>query len=252
MMNWKEKFLAAGIHLGLSAFIAALAAVLVFVVWYPYPYREISGGRELFLLVVGVDVVLGPLITLVIFNRKKPRAELARDLALVVLIQLSALSYGLWTVFIARPVHLVFEIDRFRVVHAVDIDEALLPKTPEGIRALPLWGPSLLAVRPFKDSKESFDATMAALSGADIGARPDMWMTYAAARQGVVKVSKPVADLQRRFPEKAAELNAALQKAGRTGESVAYVPMVSRNIFWTVLVDPRTADVVGFVPLDPF
>ena len=251
-MNWKEKFLAAGIHLGLSAFIAALAAVLVFAVWYPYPYREISGGRELFLLVVGVDVVLGPLITLVIFNQKKPRTELARDLAVVVLIQLSALCYGLWTVSIARPVHLVFEIDRFRVVHAVDIDETLLPKAPEGIRAMPLWGPSLLAVRPFKDSKESFDATMAALSGADIGARPELWMAYSSARAEVLKASKPVADLQKRFPEKAAELNAAAQKTGRPAESLAYVPMVGRNIFWTVLVDPGTADVVGFVPLDPF
>ena len=52
-------------------------ALLVFAVWYPYPYREISGGRDLFLLVVAVDVVLGPLITFAVFNRAKPRARTA-------------------------------------------------------------------------------------------------------------------------------------------------------------------------------
>ena len=126
MINWKERLGAAGIHLGISLAIAALAALLVFGLWYPYPYREISGGRELFLLVVSVDVILGPLITLAVFNRAKPWMELRRDLAVVALIQLAALGYGLWTVSVARPVHLVFEIDRFRVVHAIDVDEAQL------------------------------------------------------------------------------------------------------------------------------
>jgi hypothetical protein len=49
-----------------------VAAALVFGVWYPYPYREISGGRELFLIVVTVDVIWGHCITLAVFNRTKP------------------------------------------------------------------------------------------------------------------------------------------------------------------------------------
>lgn len=108
MQNWKGRLRASGIHLGLSLGIAALAAVVVFGLWYPYPYREISGGRSLFMLVVSVDVVMGPLITLVIFNRAKPRRELMVDFSVVALLQLAALSYGMWTVFVARPVHVVF------------------------------------------------------------------------------------------------------------------------------------------------
>ena len=77
--------------------------------WYPYPYRELSGGRELFALVVAVDVVLGPLITLVIFNPAKTRRHLVMDFTVIGLLQVAALAYGLWTVFVARPVHLVFE-----------------------------------------------------------------------------------------------------------------------------------------------
>ena len=94
MTDWKNRARAATIHLGLSVLIASGAALLVFAVWYPYPYREISGGRELFTLVVAVDVVLGPLITFVVFDRRKPVRELVRDLSVVVLLQLAALSHG--------------------------------------------------------------------------------------------------------------------------------------------------------------
>lgn len=110
---------AACIHFGISLLVALAAALLVFLVWYPYPYREISGGRELFMMVVAVDVVMGPLMTLTIFNLKKPMKERCRDLAIIGLLQLAALAYGLWTVSVARPVHLGYEIDRFRVVHAM-------------------------------------------------------------------------------------------------------------------------------------
>ena len=72
---WKSKFKTAGIHLGLSLGLAVLAALLVFYIWYPYPYREISGGRELFLLVVAVDVILGPLITLSVSNHREVKAH---------------------------------------------------------------------------------------------------------------------------------------------------------------------------------
>ena len=62
--------------------------------WYPYPYRELSGGRELFALVVAVDVVLGPLITLVIFNPAKTRRHLVMDFTVIGLLQVAALAYG--------------------------------------------------------------------------------------------------------------------------------------------------------------
>ncbi|MEO7640825.1 MAG: TfpX/TfpZ family type IV pilin accessory protein [Ramlibacter sp.] len=253
MTQWKERFVAAAIHFGLSLSIAGLAALLVFGLWYPYPYREISGGRELFLIVVAVDVILGPLITFVIFNRKKPMRELRRDLAVVVLIQLSALGYGLWTVFIARPVHLVFEIDRFRVVHAIDIDEELLKKKPAGIDAMPLLGPTMLAVRPFRDSNESADATLAALRGADLGARPDLWQTWDEGKSRALAAAKPVSQLKARFPARSAEIDSVLKDARiAKPESVLYLPLVGRKSFWTAFVDPVNADVIGFMPLDSF
>lgn len=249
---WRDRLAASAIHLGLSLCVAALAALLVFGIWYPYPYREISGGRDLFLLVVTVDVILGPLITLAVFNRKKPRTELRRDLAIVGLLQLAALAYGLWTVAVARPVHMVFEIDRFRVIHAIEIDPALVPKTPDGINALPLTGPTLLGLRAFKDSQEGMDATLAALQGLQLGARPDLWQTYEQSVPDILKAAKPVTLLKLRFAPQAADIDRVLSAAGHSDQNTLYLPMIGRKSFWTVFVDAKTAQVVGTMPLDSF
>lgn len=249
---WKRRLLAAGIHLGLSVLVAGLAAGLVFGVWYPYPYREISGGRELFLIVVAVDVIMGPLLTLTVFNMKKPIKELRRDLAVIAVLQLAALGYGIWTVAVARPVHLVFEMDRFRVVHAVDVPEEELKQAPVGLERLPLTGPTLLSLRDFANGKESFDATMAALQGVSLSARPGLWQTYERGRPKVLERAQPLAQLKSRFPDRAAEIDAALRPTGRAPASVSYVPMVGRQTFWTVLLDSNTAEVIAFVPIDSF
>jgi hypothetical protein len=255
---WKGRLKAAVIHLAISLVIAALAALLVFLVWYPYPYREISGGRSLFFLVVSVDVIMGPLMTLVVFNRSKPRRELSRDLSVIGLLQVAALAYGLWTMAVARPVHLVFEIDRFRVVHAIEIPTNLLGQAPADLQQLPLMGPTLLSVREFKDAKESFDATMAAMQGIPLSARPDLWQSYAAAKPQIVARARPLAELKIRFPTHAADLDQALVSSStasygtRPETSVGYVQMIDREKFWTVLIDVNTAEVIAFVPIDSF
>ena len=248
---WGDRARAALVHLGLSALVAALVALLVFALWYPYPYREISGGRELFQLVVAVGIVLGPLLTFAVFDRAKGMAVLKRDLVAIVALQLAGLAYGLWTVELARPVHMVFEYDRFRVVHRVDIPRELEDKVPAGIQLAPLTGPTLLALRPFRNAGEQGDFTMAALGGVHLSARPELWQTYEAGRAQVLQAARPVEDLKRKFPQRAGEIAAAL--GGRDPARVAYLPLVARKSeAWTVLLDAATAEVTGTLPLDSF
>ncbi len=249
---WRDRFQASGVHFCISLVIALAAALLVFALWYPYPYREISGGRELFLIVVTVDVILGPLITLAVFNRTKPMAELRRDLTIVALLQLGALGYGLWSVFVARPVHLVFEYDRFRVVHAIDVPEELLAKAPPDLDAMPLTGPTTLALREFHDEAEKMSATLAALKGVSLASRPDLWQSYAAARARVLAAAKPLGALQERFAQRRGDIDAVVAKTGRPASGLVYLPMVGRKAFWTVLLDATTAQVLAFIPLDSF
>ena len=94
------------IHLGISALIAATVVALVLAVWYPPPYFAGMGGPVLLRLLIGVDVVLGPLITLIVFDPAKPR--LKYDLMTIAALQVAALAYGGMVMFEARPVYNVF------------------------------------------------------------------------------------------------------------------------------------------------
>jgi hypothetical protein len=158
----------------------------------------------------------------------------------------------MWTAFVARPVHLVFEYDRFRVVHAIEVPGELLARAPAGLRTLPAFGVTVLALRPFRDTNENFEDTMAALQGLPLGARPDLWQPYPDARARVIEAAKPAALLRKRFPDRAAEIDRTIERTGRAPGAVLYLPLVGRKVFWTVFIDSSTAQVLGFLPLDSF
>lgn len=254
-ISLKTRLSAAGIHLTISLAVAAAAAWLVFGIWYPYPYREISGGRELFFIVIAVDVVMGPLLTLTVFNRNKPTGELRRDLTIIGLLQLMALAYGLWTVSVARPVHLVFEMDRFRVVHAIEVPETELDQAPPELQHLPWTGPTLLSLRAFQNDKEKMDTTLAALGGSPLGARPGLWQGYGKARPQIIAAAKPLSELKTRFPAQAGAIDVASKSApgaSNSAKALGYLPMAGRDRYWTAVLDLNTTEVIAFVPIDSF
>lgn len=252
MVNMKDKARASAIHLALSMLVAAAAALLVFGLWFPGPYRELAGGRELFLLVVGVDVVIGPVITFVVFNRAKRRREIFTDFAVIGLLQLAALGYGMWTVYEARPVHLVFEYHRLAVVHAADLEPGSLQKAPSELRTLPLTGPTLLSLRPFKSPDEEYDSTMAAIGGVPQAMQPALWQPWEAARADILREAKPVAVLRARYPAQAPQIDAAIAQTGRPEAQLLTLPLLGRKAAWTVLLDTQSVQPVAFLPLDSF
>lgn len=242
---------AALIHLCLSAAVAALAALLVFGLWYPTPFREISGGRELFLIVIAVDVVLGPVITFAIFDRRKPRRELQRDLAVVALLQLAGLAYGMHTVFVVRPVVMALEGSRLRVIRALDLDQPELAKAPIELQHMPLWGIQLVATRPPRlDEKQQ--ATEMGLAGVDIGMRPEFWLPTSTTGAAMAKAAHPLAELRKRFSSRAAELDAAIADTRRPAETLKFLPILARRTDWVALVDAATGSIVGYAPFDGF
>jgi hypothetical protein len=110
----------------------------------------------------------------------------------------------------------------------------------------------LLGVRTFRDSRESQDATIAALEGLQIGARPDLWEPIETSRTRMKAAALPIGSLLTRHPREAEAIRQALQSGGRTVEGTAYLPVVGRKTFWTAFIDPATANVVAYYPLDPY
>lgn len=242
----------AGCHLAINVVVAALVAILVFYIWYPYPYQQMLGGLGLFALVAGIDVVCGPVLTAVLANPKKSTREMLVDIALVAIIQISALVYGLHTVAIARPVAVVFEVDRFVVVSAVDIHQESLNKAAAPFNRLPWFGQERVAIRPVRNAAEKdLDLTFS-LQGIEPSMRPDRWEADSnQTRESIRQKMQPLSRLQQHYPQNA-ELAAAVQKSGMAPDKLYYLPFTSyNNKEWTVLLDEQ-ADFKGFVPLDAF
>ena len=103
-------------HLLISVAVALLAALLVFRFWYPVPTSQMLNVSAIYAVLLLVDVVCGPLLTLVLASPVKPQRELVLDLSMIALIQLGGLGYGLHTLESARPVAYVFEGDRLVIV----------------------------------------------------------------------------------------------------------------------------------------
>ena len=243
---------AAVVHLICSVAVALLAGLLVFGLWYPHPYADLSGGRELFLLVMAVDVVCGPLLTAVIFNPAKPRAELWRDLGLVVLIQLGALGYGLSTVWQVRPLFLVMELDRFKVVAEPDLQGASPAELSIPLR--PTWfaGPTTVAVREFKDRQEQQVVMFETLSGGrDLAARPDFYLRYddESARKSWLRAKKLDPFLEK-YPAQSIALSKLATEKRANPADWRYLPVVGRQD-WIAIID-NDGQIQGFLPGDGF
>ncbi len=243
---------AAVVHLLLSVVVAGLVTVLVFGAWFPAPLPELTGGTRLLWLVVGVSVVCGPLLTLVVCNPAKPRAELWRDLGLVVLIQLAALGYGLHVVWQARPVYLVQEIDRFKVIALPDLEQAELAQLPPALQPRWLGGPIIVAIRGPKDAAEEQKVMSESVQGGrDYAERAEFYLPYegAAALKSLLR-AKPLSVFLEKQPS---QRNAAADLAASKGLDMAqlvYLPVVGRQD-WVAVLDAQ-AQIQGFLKGDGF
>jgi len=123
------RFSASLLHFLLSLCVFAILVGILLQVWYPAPYFSAAGGWQGLQLVAAVDLVLGPLITLIIYNPLKSRRELRIDIACVVLLQLIALAFGIKAVYEQRPVAVVFLDTSFYTVPALAISSQGIPVT---------------------------------------------------------------------------------------------------------------------------
>lgn len=239
-------------HLLASVLVALAVAALVFGIWYPQPYGELAGGQDLFRLLVAVDVVCGPLLTLVVYSPRKPRTELIRDIGLVVLIQLAALGYGLHSMMQARPVWLAFEGDRFRVVSVPDLLPGSLQNAPLTLRSLSLTGPLPLGVRLVAGTDANFqDSVRQALEGHHPAFRPERWVDYAQQSDRVRQVAKPLSGLQARYPQHIGLFVEVSRRTGLAPAEMGYLPlMAEQRSDWVVLVNRKSGEPVDYLPLD--
>jgi hypothetical protein len=248
-----NRFKAASIHLAFTSLVAGVVFLVNRYVWYPDALFDQAGGRALLLLVVAVDLAIGPLITLIVFVPGK--RGLAFDLATIALLQLAALSYGSWVMFESRPAFIVFVKDRFELVRANEVAKPEPNEAPvaAGLGQVPLAGPRTVGVRLPKDPEEQFRLMMSAMSGADAQNFPRYYVPYDEVRLQVVAHAEPIARLRELNPGAAGTIDHFVARAERPESQIRFLPMrAGPTVDLAVLVDASRGDILGIASLRPW
>src|SRR6202050_2710502 len=117
----KYRLRAFALHLLGSTCLLSLAVGGLYFGWYRWPGWYLTEVTKVLALVVLVDLVLGPTLTFLVAAPKKLRRVLARDIAIIVTVQLAALVYGWVTLWQGRPLYYPFSFDRLEIVQASDL-----------------------------------------------------------------------------------------------------------------------------------
>ena len=246
MSRWQ----AFGIHLGISAVIAAIVLCVLFLVWYPESYFTAMGGEQLVYLLIGVDVVVGPLITLIIF--KVGKRGLVFDLAVIGFMQAAALVYGVTIAAEARPVYTVFVVDRFEAVSANAIDATDLAKARRPEFATLSWtGPRVVGVAKPTDAEEHNRIVFAMAEGKDLQHFPQHYVPYAEVAAEAGRRAQPLESLRRFNREHAGEVDAFVRRHGLAETEVGFLPLRARLGERAVIVR-RNGDIIGTLNLAPW
>lgn len=236
MARWQ----ASSLHLLISIAIAVAVLALMLSLWYPGPLFDAAGGNDVLFILICVDVVIGPLITFIIFRSGK--RGLKFDLAVIGALQISALAYGVHAVYLARPAFIVFVTDQFQMVSAAQLDPEELAKAkyPE-FRQPPLAGPLLaFAVLP-TDPREVRMFIAVGLAGHDLQEFPRLFVPYTERTAEVLAKSWTLARLRQLEPQAATIVDAWLAQSGTREADVRYVGLRARRAWMAVLIDAKTA-----------
>lgn len=224
---------------------------VVFHLWYPGALSDLQGVDRLLLIMIGVDVVLGPLITLIVFEPGKK--GLGFDLMVIASLQTTALLYGMGTIFNGRPAYVVYNVDRYSVIAVQDVDRDSLEKArARGEPGISWFGPRTTAAQLPKDP-EARDALLfsSVSGGADLAQLPEWYVPLAAEHESMRERIRPLDELQRINELDATAWNALLKDFGKPEAELGYFPVDANERDGAMIVDRSTLAPLGLRLLTP-
>lgn len=240
------------LHAAASLVVAITVSIIVFTLWFPGALATIAGGFALFLILTTVDVVSGPLLTAVVADPTKAVRAFRRDVFVIAIVQLVALAYGLYVLSLARPVVMVFEVDRMRVLSAAEVEPAALSAAPEGLRELSWTGPRVIAAATPVTREEMLRSIDLAISGFDIGDEPKNWRSYESQATSAWNRAKPAPQLESRYPAVRPQLASVAARTRVPLDELRFLPLVGRQSSGSVILAPPDARLVGVLSVDGF
>ncbi|RZI41465.1 hypothetical protein EGT07_17935 [Herbaspirillum sp. HC18] len=244
-----NRYKASVLHLLCSGIVLSLIFGLVRWIWYPGQLFEAASGTDLVVIMISVDVVLGPLITLIIFNPKK--TSLKFDMACVIFVQVSFMLYGAWAIFSARPVYMAFVANNFYMVTANEIDPEDQKNAQDPMfQSLPLFGPRFVGTRIPTDQKVVRDIMAASRQGMGLQNLPQYFLPFELVAPSARTVGKTVRELSVKATAPKEELDKLIayeSEKRAAGKQVLFIPLLNKKKVLTVAIDGTTGAVLDIL-----
>ncbi len=243
--QWPPRLQAFSIHFAISFVIFVVLLTLMVRFWFPQYLFNSDGGWEALRLLIGVDLVLGPVLTLVVYKQGKKHLKV--DLALIGLLQISCLVIGMGIVYKERPLGVVFSDNRFLSISQGTFDFA--GTDSRALEDYPNTYPRYIYI-PFPEDPEERKALRRRQTGeGPLHGRPDHFAKYADHAHKVAKEGGvSVAEIKTKYPDLTPSIDKWLEKTGYTEETIVWVPYHGRYKSTYLILDPKTGVVLGQIP----
>ena len=234
MTRWK----AAGIHLCLSLLIIGTTVGSIYLLWFPHGLFRIAGMDSLLLTMLMVDIVAGPALTCLVYKTGKPTLKF--DLTVIGVLQAAFLGYALHTIWVSRPVFLVWYIDHLSLVFAHEIDpKDLAAGSSPQMSSLSWFGPRKVAIVLPADSHQRQKIFLTMIKeGTSLDRLPLHYRPYAQAREAILRQAGNVDGA----------LEPAAASTGLPLRSLRVVPIESSRDAAMMLIDANTASPIKTIP----
>lgn len=233
-------------HLIGSFLIALIVIGAVFFIWYSSPLAKAVGVTHIFLMMLMIDVVLGPVLGFIVY--KEGKKTLKMDISIIILIQTIALGYGVYSIAQGRPAWLAYNVDRFELVRNNEIlREHIAQASPQYQQ--PSWlKPQFIGVEFAKDKNIRNDDMFAeVLGGISIAQKPERYVPLNKVKKQIQQRAQNL-DVLNQFNDKA-----LVEKTlSNYPQATAFVPLKANAVDMTVLINKEKGEVVKIVDLRPW
>ena len=233
-------------HLLLSFLVALSVVGVVFFIWYPSSLATAVGVTHIFLMLLAIDVILGPLLGLLVY--KEGKKTLKFDLGVIIFIQIVALCYGVFSIEQGRPAWLVYNVDRFELVRKNELVDTNIQQAQPQFQKPSWFKPQYVATEFAKDTQQRNDEMFAeVLGGISIAQRPERYVELNQAKNQIQQRALALAELQQ-YNSKT-EVEKTLAKYPKAN---AWLPLKANAVDMVVLVNKESASIIKIVDLRPW
>ena len=238
-------------HLLASTCTLSLILGTLYFGWYRWPGWYLTDVVRVVAVMAGVDVVAGPMLTFVIARASKPRRELARDLSMIVAVQLFALIYGSVSLWNGRPLYYAYSENVLQLVQAYDIDAeqaALgLQKNPEFVPhwySLPTW---IWAPLPQDSHTREEIMTSAVTGGDDVISMPQYFKRWDQGLPALKAALKKVDDVGYFAGSDKKKLKERMRAAGLATDQLNSMTLTGRGRPLLAVFDPASLKITAIL-----